>query len=236
MIFLFEDKEDDQLSCLWRKSFYNNDIRLVYANGNGRLVEKAEELLKENDTIIVLLDTVPANKSIRDIYVALRRLSRKNEFRIIVWNIVCAEYYFIKAFAEQKDLRAFSSTIDISIIRNKESYQEGNLIIDDADKAFTKTFEKFCKLFILKNGGECINVSKAFFCENCSDNAVCRELSIDVKSFMYRREYGIYEMENITVEKAWEFHNKFLMEANNMIETYNKSGKYLEVRLYPVIK
>ena len=53
---------------------------------------------------------------------------------------------------------------------------------------------------------------------------------------MYRREYGIYEMENITVEKAWEFHNKFLMEANNMIETYNKSGKYLEVRLYPVIK
>ena len=50
VIFLFEDKEDDQLSCLWRKSFYNNDIRLVYANGNGRLVEKAEELLKENDT------------------------------------------------------------------------------------------------------------------------------------------------------------------------------------------
>lgn len=236
MIFLFEDKEDDRLSCLWRKSFYNNDIRLVYANGNGRLVEKAEELLRENDTIIVLLDTVPANKSIRDIYVALRRLSRKNEFRIIVWNIVCAEYYFIKAFAEQKNLRAFSSTIDINIIKNKESYQESNLIINDADKAFTKTFEKFCKLFMMKNGGECINVSKTFFRENCSDNARCRELSIDDKSSMYRREYGFSEMDNLTIDKAWEVHNRFLLEANNMIETYNKSGKYLEVRLYPAIK
>lgn len=236
MIFLFEDKEDDKLSCLWRKSFINNDIRLVYANGNGRLVEKAEELLRENDTIIVFLDTVPANKSIRDIYVALRRLSRKNEFRIIVWNIVCAEYYFIKAFAESNELRAFSSTTDIDIIINKGSYQESNLIISDEDRAFTKTFEKFCKLFILKNGGECINVSKTFFNKNCAEIEGCKELSVDDKSSMYRREYDCFDVDNLTIDKAWEIHNRFLLEANNMIENYNKSGKYLEVHLYPAIK
>lgn len=189
MIFLFEDKEDDKLSCLWRKSFPEKDIRLEYANGNGRLVEKAAKLLKENEIIIVLLDTIPANKSIRDIYVALRRLSRNNDFRIIIWNIVCAEYYFIKAFAEQKDLRAFSSTTDIDIIKNKDSYKESNLIINDEDRAFTKTFEKFCKLFILKNGGKCINVSKTFFNEDCSENKGCRDFSIYEKSSMYREQF-----------------------------------------------
>lgn len=85
MIFLFEDKEEDTLSCLLRKSFDTNSIPFVYANGNGRLVEKATELLEKEDIIIVLLDTVPANKSIRDVYLTLRRLSRKNDFRIIIW-------------------------------------------------------------------------------------------------------------------------------------------------------
>lgn len=235
MIFLFEDKEDDKLSCLWRKSFPEKDIRLEYANGNGRLVEKAAKLLKENEIIIVLLDTIPANKSIRDIYVALRRLSRNNDFRIIIWNIVCAEYYFIKAFAEQKDLRAFSSTTDIDIIKNKDSYKESNLIINDEDRAFTKTFEKFCKLFILKNGGKCINVSKTFFNEDCSENKGCRDFSIYEKSSMYREQYECFDMDDFTLDKAWDLHSRLLSEANKMIEKYNKSG-YLKVGLYPAIK
>lgn len=107
MIFLFEDKEEDTLSCLLRRTFDTAHIKFAYANGNGRLVEKATELLAKEDIIIVLLDTVPANKSIRDVYLSLRRLSRQNDFRIIVWNIVCAEYYFIKAFGEADGISAF---------------------------------------------------------------------------------------------------------------------------------
>lgn len=235
MIFLFEDKEEDTLSCLLRKSFDTNSIPFVYANGNGRLVEKATELLEKEDIIIVLLDTVPANKSIRDVYLTLRRLSRKNDFRIIIWNIVCAEYYFIKAFGEIDELKAFESKTDIGIIKSRDSYLESCLIATDEDRAFTKTFEKFCKLYILKNGGECINKSKIFFLKDCGQNESCRNLSNEEKSEMYRREYGCFKASDCSVEEAWEIHEKLLEEANEMIVKYNHLG-YKEILPYPTIK
>lgn len=235
MIFLFEDKEEDTLSCLLRKSFDKSSIPFVYANGNGRLVEKAIELLEKEDFIIVLLDTVPANKSIRDVYLSLRRLSRKNDFRIIVWNIVCAEYYFIKAFGEIDELKAFESTTDIDIIKLKHSYLESTLIATEEDRAFTKTFEKFCKLYILKNGGECVNKSKIFFLEDCVQNESCRNLSIVEKSKMYKREYECFDVSEYSIEEAWKIHEKLLAEANEMIEKYNYLG-YKEILPYPTIK
>ena len=235
MIFLFEDKEDDTLSCLLRRAFDTTSTQFIYANGNGRLVEKATELLKKEDRIIVLLDTVPANKSIRDVYVSLRRLSRQNDYRIIVWNIVCAEYYFIKAFGEVEELKAFESNTDIDIIKSKRSYLESALIVTEEDKAFTKTFEKFCKLYILKNGGECVNKSKIFFFEDCVQNESCRNLSIEEKSEMYKREYKCFETDECSVEEAWKIHDKLLAEANQMIEKYNCLG-YKEILLYPSIK
>lgn len=235
MILLFEDKEEDTLSCLLRKSFDTNSIPFVYANGNGRLVEKATELLEKEDTIIVLLDTIPANKSIRDVYLALRRLSRKNDCRVIVWNIVCAEYYFIKAFGEVDELKAFESKTDIDIIKSRNSYVESSLIVTDEDRAFTKTFEKFCKLFILKNGGECVNKSKAFFLDDCGQNESCRSLSNAEKSEMYGREYGCFEISDWSIEEAWKIHRKLLDEANQMIEKYNYLG-YKEILPYPSIK
>lgn len=235
MIFLFEDKEEDTLSCLLRKTFDMTSTPFVYANGNGRLVEKAMELLKKEDMIVVLLDTVPANKSIRDIYVSLRRLSRQNDFRIIVWNIVCAEYYFIKAFGELDEVKAFESNIDIDIIKTKSSYLESALIVTEEDKAFTKTFEKFCKLYIKKNGGKCVNISKMFFFDDCVQNELCKDLSIEEKSEMYKREYECFETGDCSVEEAWKIHDRLLAEANQMIEKYNHLG-YKEILPYPSIK
>lgn len=233
MIFLFEDKEDDKLSNLWRQSFTNEKIKIVYANGNGCLIKVLEELLKQDDIIIVFLDTIPANKSIRDIYVEIRRMSRKNDFRIIVWNIVCAEYYFIKAFATMKDLKAFNSQTDLELILNKCSYRESKLIQNEEDKIFTKTFEKFCKLFIHKNGNECINKSKTFFELACKDNE-CLPLSLQEKSDLYRIAYECGVIEHITIDEAWRIHRKLLQETNNMIEEYNNQG-YLKIKTYPEI-
>ena len=102
MKYLFEDKAEDHLSRLFRYSLPDKTKRLLeYANGNGNLVNKAEQLLHAGEMVVVVLDTLPANKSIRDIYVALRRLSRQNDYRLIVWNILCAEYYFIKCFPKE---------------------------------------------------------------------------------------------------------------------------------------
>jgi hypothetical protein len=181
-----------------------------------------------------LLDTIPGNKSIRDVYVALRRLSRQNDFRVIVWNIVCAEYYFIKSFGNKHDLMAFTNNADFDIIRDKLSYKESVLISTDEDKAFTKTFEKFCKLYIIKNGGKCVNKTKDFFIDDCFKNELCINLTLDEKSEIYKNEYGCFK-ERLSVEKAWNIHKYLLSEANMMIEKYNRMG-YKEIQPYPSIK
>ena len=235
MIFLFEDKEEDTLSCLLRKAFDKTHIKFAYANGNGRLVEKATELLTKEDVIIILLDTVPANKSIRDVYLSLRRLSRQNDFRIIVWNIVCAEYYFIKAFGESEGINAFKNSEDISIIKNKDSYMGSTLLTTEEDRIFTKTFEKFCKLYILKNGNKCVNQSKQFFVEDCRGKKECINLTLEEKSEMYKREYQCFNENNCEVEAAWKIHIELLKDANEMIEKYNQLG-YKEIMPYPIIR
>jgi hypothetical protein len=219
---------------LLRRTLDTDSVKIMYSNGNGKLVEKATELLNQNDTIIVLLDTVPANKSIRDVYVALRRLSRQNDFRVIVWNIICAEYYFIKTFGNKHDLMAFTNNTDFDIVRDKLSYKESVLITTEEDKAFTKTFEKFCKLYIMKNGGKCINKTKTFFTDDCSDNELCINLTLDEKSEMYKNEYDCFK-ERLSVEKAWNIHKHLLSEANMMIDKYNRHG-YKKIQPYPSIK
>ena len=235
MIFLFEDKEEDTLSCLLRRSFDTSILKFVYANGNGRLVEMATKLLREEDIIIVLLDTIPANKSIRDIYMSLRHLSKQNNFRVIVWNIVCAEYYFIKAFGEIDKLKVFESKTDIDIIKSKGSYLDSRLIVTDEDRAFTKTFEKFCKLYILKNGGACVNLTKVFYQNDCVENEICKNMSVYEKSLIYKKEYECFDIDDYSVEKAWQVHDKLLIEANKMIEKYNNLG-YKKILPYPSIK
>lgn len=227
MIWLFEDKEDDELSVLLRLSM-PVDIadRFRYADGNGNLPEKAEELLSEGDYVLVLLDTVPGNKSIRDIYLRLRRLSRQHDYRLIIWNIVCAEYYFIKAFAGLDKIKAFDYSSDLEIVLSKLPYKNAELMVTERDRAFTKTFEKFCKLYILKKGNDCINISKEFFKNNCACGEQCDFLSLIDKSVLYKKSYtddgcfvGVEEAGDIDTEneKLWQIHQILLENANEMI-------------------
>lgn len=86
MIYIFEDKEDDILSRLFRKSYsIEATNKFVYSNGNGRIIKTAEEYLKETqEEICVFLDTIPGNDSIHRIYSVLRLMSMQNNFRIVV--------------------------------------------------------------------------------------------------------------------------------------------------------
>lgn len=158
MKFLFEDKKDDALSILLRESLPKEiQERIEYANGNGNLIKKAQELLQSGGEVLVLLDTVPSNKSIRDIYVSLRRLSRQNEYRLIVWNIICTEFYFIKAFGSMNQVKAFADAKDLEVVLERKPFAGASIIQTEEDRIFTKNFEKFCKLYILKNGADCVN-------------------------------------------------------------------------------
>ena len=237
MIILMEDKEDDVLSLLFRYSLAEEMTKNIrYSNGNGNLVRIAEKLLKDGETVLVLLDTVPANKSIRDIYISLRRLSREYNFRLVVWNIICAEYYFIKAFGDISNrLKAFKSKIDIEIIQSCLPYKNSSLITTDEDRIFTKTFEKFCKLFIMKNGSECVNEDKTFYFNDCICDDSCDKISIAEKSEIYRKSYELFDKIDFSEDFIWNTHHLLIDKCNEMIERYNDAG-YLKINLYPVIK
>ncbi len=235
MKYLFEDKADDPLSKLFRYSLPETVQRLlVYADGNGNLVRKAEELLQEGETVIVVLDTVPANKSIRDIYISLRRLSRVYDYRLVVWNVLCAEYYFIRSFGRNKMLKAFVKDTDFEIVAGVLPYKESRLIETEEDRAFTKTFEKFCKLYVMKNGGACVYPEDFFFVEDCHAMD-CLPLSLREKSDAYRGAYEISLRDVDSWDNTWHIHRKLLKIINEAIERYNEAG-YLKIKQYPEIK
>lgn len=235
MKILFEDKKDDVLSELFRESLPKKiQERIEYANGNGNLIRKAQELLQSGGDVLVILDTVPSNKSIRDIYVSLRRLSRQNEYRLIVWNIVCAEYYFIKAFGSMNQVKAFLDTKDIEVVLERKPFGGAAIIQTEEDRIFTKNFEKFCKLYILKNGADCVNQSGLFFAKDCICQNGCESLTLIEKSTMYRGAYQVL-FEVSSSEMLWATQRKLLEEANQMIQLYN-SADYLKINTYPVIQ
>ena len=237
MKYLFEDKAEDKLSELFRYNLPETFKSIIeFSDGNGNLVRKAEELLKTGETVVVILDTIPANKSIRDIYIALRRLSRQNEYRLIVWNVICAEYYFIRRFGRDVRLKAFVKDTDFETVLRIRPYKESELIETEEDRAFTKTFEKFCKLYIKKNGGECIISPEAnFFSDDCGCNTDCDNLALTDKSREYREAYG-FEIADENVSGAlWDTHRRLLKAANAAIREFNKAG-YLNIKEYPEIK
>lgn len=235
MIYLFEDKADDYLSALFRSSLPESiKSRISYACGNGNLLRLAENFLMTGETVVVVLDTIPANKSIRDIYIALRRLSRQNEYRLIVWNVICAEYYFIKAFGRERRLRAFEREVDYEIATEVLPYKASALIKTDEDSAFTKTFEKFCKLYMLKNGGRCIQSELLFFAGDCKCDTECKKEALGEKSDQYRKAYGI-DTQSQVHEALWAVHRELLAISNKAIERYNQAG-YLNIKPYPAIR
>lgn len=124
---LFEDEEDDLLSKLYR-SAYTEEIssKFVYSGGNGNLKNKAIQILNSNsDRLFILLDSVPGNSDIIDIYEDLQRLCNEYKNRVVVFNIVCAEYYFIKANLANY---IFKSKEGLDIICNSDVFTKSKLI------------------------------------------------------------------------------------------------------------
>lgn len=113
--------------------------------------------------------------------------------------------------------------------------KESKLIQTDTDMAFTKTFEKFCKLYIMKNGGKCIYPESTFFECDCKCNTKCQRKSLLDKSAEYRQSYGLFLSQEGDLEAAWHMHRQLLQITNTAIERYNYAG-YLNIKAYPIIR
>ena len=239
MIFVFEDKKNDLLSVLFRYAYSESDF--VYAEGNGNLVSLAEKYLDSTDDIItVFLDTIPDNKVTADIYNDLRRLSLRNNLRVLVLPIVCAEYYFIRTLP-----KCYTGSISaMGVCLNKEYWRNCNFVSSD-DKKFVKNFEKFCKLFLKKDIIDCIRTSRGKDNDNklygfyylkdclcdCSSN-ICNEISLRNKAIKFVSQYPIFPKENFLgclscfgscdIKRLWLIHRKLVDEYNNFVEKYRK--------------
>lgn len=155
-MYIFEDKRQDLFSQLFR-SGYPADVgnSFIYTDGAGNLVLYVEQALedKSQDDIYVFMDVVADNRETVRIYQKLRNLSIRNSYRIVVFPLVCSEFYFIQSIASREYLyNLISDNIKcgINICVNKEWYRDSPVIQTDLDREFTKSFEKYCKLLLLK--------------------------------------------------------------------------------------
>lgn len=241
MIFVFEDHEEDIISKFFRQA-YPNDIadRFVYAKGNSNIKGIVNKLLSDtNDTIVVYLDTVPGNKETVKIYRDLQKISRREQFRLVVLPVVCMEYYLIKALY---DSQVMIEHVGVDICLNKDLYFNSPLIATMEDNTFVKNFEKYCKLILIKNLKRCACHSGkmteecygAYYQNDCfcsyTDNACIEELLIKkIIRFIHQFEYipkgNIIsnEIEQNQIE-IWDIHRELVYEYNKMVDYYINSG------------
>ena len=244
-MIIFEDKKTDALSRLFRAA-YPEDIsdKFIYSKGNGRLEEVVIEhinVLKEDTDalIIVYMDTVPLNKNIVGIYNKLRKLSKENNYRIIILNIVCAEFYFLKAFEEWKELLISDEGMGIAL--SYGDYRKSNLMLDEQNKKYCKNFERYCKLLLKINYIDCVKHSRGqendnlqyedFYTKDCNCN-MCDECeykgkTLLEKSFMLISEYPCFpvgslnkHVRELNESALWSLHRKLIDNYNDTIRRY----------------
>ena len=246
-MIIFEDHKNDFLSRLFRSS-YSEEIQqtFCYAEGNGKLYKLIERLLYETDEqIIVYLDTMPGNKNIRTIYYKLMSLSRKNNFRVVILNISCAESLFLRSLPNNLVKH------DASLQCATECYPYFSTNVYKADTKYCKTFEKFCKKVMVENTKDCIkpvseinNKQNKYFDYFYSRNCLCDKAKQDCyvntikqKSINFLKEYPAIPFdENIecsilSTEKVWELHRKLIDKTNDMLDLWNKDPEVISRNL-----
>ena len=257
MIYIFEDKADDLTSLLF-KAGYDKDTasKFIYAGGNGNLLKEAENQLchaQEAEKVCVFLDMVPDNKELHKIYSNLRRLCRQYTYRLIVMPIVCAEYYLIKSLSNEPVMK---SKVGVDICINKEVYFSSPLIETNDDKKFCKTFEKYCKLILLKNMENCAKHSRGeneenimygvyytsdCICNRSMDNCVHKSLLDKALNFLqnypYMPEESLLNREKLSDNEIVLIHKKLVDEFNDVIKKYRmadpvNAAKYKEIAYF----
>lgn len=240
---LFEDSKEDVLSELYRAA-YPIEVQqtFVYANGNGYIAGKAEELLKTSNRLLIFADTIADNESMRTLQERYATVvNRHKDKEVFVFNIVCAEYYFIKAF--QDIFKKYLGAAVIEDLLCKRPYINSPLLVTEQDKKFAKTFEKYCKLVIKKMPKNCINTS-SMFKDGCISNtmygmfykrdclceesdAECVPSTVSEKSALYTGSYPcrVYlctdqKKVKLTNDELVDLHRRLVNEHNQWVKSW----------------
>ena len=175
----------------------------------------------------------------------MRYESRKNNNRVIVLPIICAEFYILKLLSKNKMI---TDETKADIAFNFELYDEvlQSNEVTDLDVKFCKNFEKYCKLVTMKWVKECAktNGTQEYYTESCVCNTLkdnsCESYGLIQKAIDYVSQYpcvpeGSYtnDRKNLTVEEIWDIHRQLVVMFNKIVDKFqskDNSRKYSEIK------
>lgn len=252
MIYIFEDHPDADISILFKSAYSSDTVRsFVYTKGNGNLVDSVNYFLSETtDMIAVFMDTIPGNKDCYSVYREIGLVSKKNDYRVVVLPIVCAEYYMIKSIEGTDMMKDPEETA--RCIR-KEPHITSRLM-DYADKArYCKNFEKYCKYILkynaakdcLKPYNKIIDTNGEYYREKCNcqkaaGDCIQKPLSEKAQELLTAYRYipsgsAVVNATSLTEKEIWNVHRELVDEYNAFVDKYisvdsNALNKYKKVK------
>ena len=237
MIYIFEDHPEADISLLF-KSAYNGKIAnsFIYAKGNGDLVDKVRScLLNTADMIVVFMDTIPGNKDCYTIYRELGHISKKNNNRVVVLPIICAEYYMIKSIQNEE---LFIDMDETNRCINKIPHITSKLMKYTDKARFCKNFEKYCKYILKYNTSkDCLkpynkidDINGEYYKESCTcemSTSDCLQKTLSEKainllvSYKYVPSGSIaVNVSDVTEADIWDIHRELVDEYNSFVDEY----------------
>jgi hypothetical protein len=236
MKYLFEDREDDVLSVLYRNAYPVSVTRdFVYSNGSGNLYGIAESISKSyaSENILVFLDVVPDNRETMKTYSKLSGLYSNSGGRVITMPIICTEHYFIKSIQGSSVIK---DTTGLDACCEVLPWRESGMLVTDNDRKKAKNFERFCKLFLIKALKDCakhsrdVNKSNAEYgyyytldclCEGNKDWCVS-DLLID-KAIRFVHQFPCYPLGDLGSPSRTLLDRDKLLDLNEILCTWHNA-------------
>ena len=222
MIFVFEDNGNSVFSKLFRSCYkieFSSDF--IYSESICKAHVLVTNLLEHtSDNILLFMDLVPDNIELRRLYLKLRILSIKNNYRLIIIPIPCVEYEFIKSVSDLVDNEYVSTCV------NYEPYF--HLINKFKEPSRIKSFEKFCKNVVKEKLLKCmstntdVNPKYTYYSEDCKVLTLLEKSNEFVKQFpLFPRNSSIEDKVSLDYEEVWDIHRYCINEYNKAVNMFN---------------
>lgn len=154
MIHVFEDNQDTPLSKLFLSAYPEEEqSRIQYSEGATKLISVAWRVLQENPSTRVALyvDISPDNINTLHTYNRLATYAQGYVGRMFVFPVLSAEYYFLKSVSG-----LLEDTDELRRCLMVLPWISSDLVVTEEDRRFVTSFEKYCKLFMLKAVPDCM--------------------------------------------------------------------------------
>lgn len=242
MIYMFEDSDNDLLSRLFRASYSDETCKkFIYTSGAGKMLKEVPKLIQTDD-IAVFIDMLPDNANCKYTYNGLARLQSGNTNRLLIFPIICSEYYMIKYLYDYTNY--IDRNKDVNICLDKGDYRKSSVYIYNGTEC--KNFEHYCKVILRRYVLDCIKHTRfqdgiinsmygTYYendckCKNSLD--ICSNLSLFDKSLRLLSEYKCVPSDGTNNRRNRKcvdssivnIHRELVDDYNDMLNRYIKLG------------